>query len=225
MRPVANLMLLLMTVTAFSQEIVDQMVAVVNKQVILQSELEETAHIEFLMQGKPLSALTNPEMDAVLDRLIDQGLLQQQIVDNPALEPTADEVSAQVRDLRSKIPSAATDEKWLEMLAAYGVSEQDVASHIASQLRILKFIDLRFRALARADRASVSSYYNQTLIPELRKQGAPEPPLSQVSDRIEEILTEQRINELLNSWLQALRSQAHIEKMNMASQTAPGAKP
>lgn len=225
MRLVANIVLLLVTVPVFSQEVVDQMVAVVNKQVILQSELEEAAHIEFLLQGKPLSALTGPEMDAVLDRLIDQGLVQQQIVNNSVLEPAADEVATQIRDVRARIPGAAEDEKWLAMLAAYGVNEQDVALHITAQLRILKFIDLRFRTLARADRASVANYYNQKLIPELRKQGAAEPPLSQVSDRIEEILTEQRINELLNSWLQALRSQAYIEKLNMASQSATGAKP
>lgn len=225
MKAVAKLAFVLVTLAASSQEVVDQMVAVVNKQIILQSELDETAHIEFLLQGKPLSALTSAEMDAVLDRMIDQGLLQQQIVDNSVLQPTADEISAHIRDLRSKIPGADADNKWLAMLAAYGVTEQDVELHIASQLRILKFIDLRFRTLARADRAAVSNYYKQKLIPELRKQGAAEPPLSQVSDRIEEILTEQRINELLNSWLQALRSQAYIEKMNMASQTAAGAKP
>lgn len=225
MKLVPHIVLLLVTVPVFSQEVVDQMVAVVNKQVILQSELEETTHIEFLLQGKPLSALTGPEMDAVLDRLIDQGLVQQQIVDNSVLEPAADEVATQIRDVRAKIPGAAEDEKWLAMLAAYGVNEQDVALHITAQLRILKFIDLRFRTLARADRASVANYYNQKLIPELQKQGAAVPPLSQVSDRIEEILTQQRINELLNSWLQALRSQAYIEKMNMASQAAIGAKP
>lgn len=225
MRLVANIVLLLATVPVFSQEVVDRMVAVVNKQVILQSELDDAAHIEFLLQGKPLSAVTGPEMGAVLDRLIDQGLLQQQIVDNSVLEFATDEVANQIRDVRSKLPGATEDEKWLAMLAAYGVNEQDVALHIAAQLRILKFIDLRFRTLARADRASVANYYNQKLIPELRKQGAAEPPLSQVSDRIEEILTEQRINELLNSWLQALRSQANIEKMNITYQSATGAKP
>lgn len=225
MRLVANIVLLLATVPVFSQEVVDRMVAVVNKQVILQSELDDAAHIEFLLQGKPLSAVTGPEMDAVLDRLIDQALLQQQIVDNSVLEFATDEVANQIRDVRSNIPGATEDEKWLAMLAAYGVNEHDVALHIDAQLRILKFIDLRFRTLARADRASVANYYNQKLIPELRKQGAAEPPLSQVSDRIEEILTEQRINELLNSWLQALRSQANIEKMNIASQSATGTKP
>jgi hypothetical protein len=53
-------------------------------------------------------------------------------------------------------------------------------------------------------------------VPELRKQGAPDPPLNEVSEKIEKIVIEQRIDELLNDWLQTLRSQAHIEKMNGA---------
>src|SRR5215472_10173217 len=100
------------------------------------------------------------------------------------------------------------------MLVSYGVSKEDVENQIAAQLRILRFIDLRFRTLAHVDRAAISNYYTEKLLPELRKQGAPEPPLEQVSGKIEKILTEQRIDELLTSWLQTLRTQTHIQKMN-----------
>lgn len=194
-------------------QVVDRMVAVVNRQVILESEWEEAGRIKFLLQGKPLDQLTSREMDTVLDQLIDQALLQQQIVNNSMVEPAEDEIAFHIRKLRSQIPGAATDEKWHEMMITYGVTEQDVAIQVASQLRISKFIDLRFRALARVDRAEISRYYEQTLLPELRKRGAPEPPLNEVSDKIQQVLTEQHINEQLNSWLQAVRSQAHIEKM------------
>jgi hypothetical protein len=224
MRVFLNLVLLLLVaVVAWPGEVVDRMVAVVNRQVILQSELEETEHVELLLQGKPLSESTRAEVDSVLDRLIDQALLQQQIVNSYVLEPTVEEISFQVREIRAQISGAAVDEKWQAMLAAYGVTEKDVQMHIASQVRILKFIDLRFRTVARVDRASIASYYQEKLLPELRKQGAAEPPLSQVTGKIEEILTEQRINDLLNSWLQALRSQAHIEKMGPDSTAAAGA--
>jgi peptidyl-prolyl cis-trans isomerase SurA len=223
LRAAANFAILLVALAAFPEEVIDRMVAVVNRQVILQSELEEAERVERLQQGKPVDEMTSQETDAVLDRLIDQALLQQQIVNNSVVEPAADEISSQIHEIRSQIPGAAADEKWRALLAAYGLTEQDVAMRIASQLRILKFIDLRFRILARVDRASISSYYQEKLLPKLRKQGAPEPPLSQVSGKIEQILTEQRINELLNSWLQALRSQAHIEKISSDSKAAAGA--
>jgi hypothetical protein len=213
-----SLMVFAVLVAAHAQ-VVDRMVAVVNKQVILQSELEQTAHVEFLLQGKPLTQLTMADLQAVLERMIDQALLQQQIVNSAALQPTPEEVGTQLQEIRGKLSGAQAEANWKELLAGYGVTQQDVEQQIASQMRILRLIDLRFRNLAHVDRTAISDYYKQKLVPELQKQGAPEPPLSQVSDKIEKILTEQRIDDLLNSWLQTLRSQAHIQKLN--SETTP----
>lgn len=220
MKVVLNLVLVLIAcMSARPAEVVDRMVAVVNRHVILQSELEQAAHVEFLLQGRGLDQLTPAEMQAVLDRMIDQALLEQQIVTTLLLDPTLDEVGARLKEVRSQIPGATADDKWRAMLVSYGVTQEDVEKQLAAQLRILQFIDLRFRSLAHVDRASISNYYQEKLLPELRKQGAPEPPLAQVSDRIEKILTEQRMDELLSSWLQTLRSQTHIQKM------IPGASP
>jgi hypothetical protein len=190
------------------------MVAVVNKQVILQSELEQAAHVEFLLQGKPLSQLTDAELQTVLDRLIDQALLEQQIVHKETFQPGKEEVEAQIREIRAGVPGGIDDQNWKTLLSKYGVTADDVELQITTQIRLLRLVDLRFRNLAHVDGTAVSEYYKQKLLPELKKQGAPEPPLSQVSDKIEKILTEQKIDDLLNSWLQTLRSQAHIRKLN-----------
>jgi len=222
-KAILNSVLILAMLTACRAQVVDRMVAVVNRQVILESELEQAAHVEFLLQGRSLAELTAAEMQTVLDHMIDQALLQQQIVSTVLLDSGPVEISSRVLEARAQIPGAATDEKWRALLAAYGVSQQDVEQQLAAQLRILRFIDLRFRTLARVDRAAIANYYTEKLLPELRKQGSPEPPLAQVSDRIERILTEQRIDELLNSWLQTLRSQAHIQKISNDSKPAAGA--
>ena len=206
-------------------EVVDRMVAVVNKQVILQSQLEQAAHVEFLLQGKPLEKLTAAEAQAVLDQLIDRALLEQQIVSNGMLDPSLDEVAGRLREVRAQIPGADSDDRWKAMLITYGVSQTDVEAQIIAQLRVLRFIDLRFRVLAHADRTAVAAYYQEKFLPELRKQGAPEPPLNEVSGKIEKILVEQRINDLLTGWLQALRSQAHIQKITSGSNLAAGAIP
>jgi len=223
MKTVLHFAFVLALLLACPAQVVDRMVAVVNRQVILESELEQAAHVEFLLQGRSLAELTAAEMQTVLDHMIDQALLQQQIVSTVLLDPGPVEISSRVLEARAQIPGAATDEKWRALLAAYGVSQQDVEQQLAAQLRILRFIDLRFRTLARVDRAAIANYYTEKFLPELRKQGSPEPPLAQVSDRIERILTEQRIDELLNSWLQTLRSQAHIQKINADSRLAAGA--
>lgn len=216
---------LLLASSLVTGQVVDRIVAVVNRQVILDSQLEQSLQIQFLLEGKPLEKITSADQQAVLDQLIDRALLSQQIVTNSMLDPSPDEVAARLRELRSQIPGGTNDEQWQAMLSRYGVSQHDLEMQIIEQLRVLRFVDLRFRALAHADRTAVTTYYQEKFLPELRKRGAPEPPLSQVSGEIEKILTEQRIDELLNSWLQALRSQAQIRKLPIGSGVAAGATP
>jgi peptidyl-prolyl cis-trans isomerase SurA len=203
--------LLLLAVFAPAQ-VVDRMVAVVNKRVILESELDQAARVEFLLAGKPISTLTEADKAAVLDRLIERALLDQQIVNPAMLDPTPEELSAKLKELRNEI-TASNDAQWKALLATYGLTQDDVEEQLASQVRILRFVDLRFRGLVRVEKTDVEAYYQQKFLPEMRKRNAEEPALAEVSGKIEQILVEQRIGSLLNDWLKALRAQAHIEKM------------
>ncbi len=208
------LLLLLSTFQAESQ-VVDRMAAVVNKQIIMQSELEQVARVELLLGGRPLSQLTDAEMHDVLKRMIDQDLLQQQIAQSAIPEITAEEIAAQLHDARSQIPGAESDATWQAKLATYGISEQDVARQLAAQVRILRFIDLRFRGLVNVDKTEIATYYQEKFLPELRRRGLPAAPLTdEVSRTIEKIVVEERIGKLQDELVNSLRSQAHIEEMS-----------
>ena len=76
-------------------QVVDRMVAVVNRHVILESELDQATRVEFLLQGKPIDRLTYADRTAVLERLIDRSLLDQQIVNPAMLDPTPEELKGQ----------------------------------------------------------------------------------------------------------------------------------
>jgi peptidyl-prolyl cis-trans isomerase SurA len=203
-------------------QVVDRMVAVVNKRVILESELDQATRVEFLLQAKPIERVTSVDRTAVLERLIDRSLLDQQIVNPAMLDPAPEELKAKIEEVREGIPGASTDESWKTILASYGLTQQDVEEQLASQFRILRFIDLRFRALVRVDKEAIATYYQDRFLPEVRKRNASEPKLAEVSNKIEQILAEQRIDELLNNWLKTLRAQAHIERMLPATATTAG---
>jgi parvulin-like peptidyl-prolyl isomerase len=218
---------MVLLLTGFAQaQVVDRMVAVVNKRVILESELDQTARVEFLLQGKPIGTLTQADRAAVLERLIDRALLDQQIANPAMLDPTPVELAAKIKEIRSGMPGALADERWNAVLAGYGLLQQDVEEQLTSQFRILRFIDLRFRGLVRVEKDAIAAYYQDRFLPEVRKRNGAEPKLSEVSDRIEQILAEQRIDDLLGNWLKTLRAQAHIERMLPAApQPNAGATP
>jgi parvulin-like peptidyl-prolyl isomerase len=215
-------LVLLLPIAGFAQpQVVDRMVAVVNKRVILQSELEQAARVEFLLQGKPIASLTQADTAAVLEQLIDRSLLDQQIVNPAMLDPSPEEIAAKVREVRQNFPGQ-DDERWKNTLVAYGLTAQDLEEQLSSQARILRFVDLRFHALVRVEKDDIETYYQEKFLPEVRKRNAAAPALADVSDKIEQILVEQRIDTLLSDWLKTLRAQAHIETM-LPAPSAPAA--
>lgn len=219
---------LVLCACAYAQDVIDRMAAVVNKHVILESELEQDLRIQLLLQGKPLTSENQDHAQrlAVLERLIDQALLEQQIAHPEMLSPTSEELAARVKEVRDQIASASSDKEWNARLASYGLTQRDLEVHLISEIRILRLVDLRFRGLVHIDKTSIAGYYENKLVPELRGKGVPVPPLSDVSDRIEKILVEQNMSAMLDEWLQTLRAQAHIEKMiSPGVSEAAGAKP
>jgi hypothetical protein len=221
MRRLLQLALLMLAIPAWSQ-VVDRMVAVVNKHVVLASELDQTARVECLMQGKTPDQISAADSASALERLIDRSLLEQQIMNGAELDPAKEDVAAQVKDLRAHFPAAATDEGWKSLLNSYGLTQADVEDHFTTQSRIMRFVDLRFRSLVRVDKLAIRAYYEQRLLPELKKTGAAEPPLAEVSDKIEKILVEQSIDEMLGHWLETLRAQSHIVKIALPGPTSAG---
>jgi len=61
-----HLVILLLLAGLLQAQVVDRMVAVVNKHVILESELDQTARVEFLLQAKPIEQLAQTDRLAVL---------------------------------------------------------------------------------------------------------------------------------------------------------------
>jgi len=213
MRACLHLVIALLLAVPGEAQVVDRMVAVVNKRVILESELDQATRVEFLLQARPIERLTQADLSAVLERLIDRSLLDQQIVNPAMLDPAPEELNARIAEVRQGIPRASTNESWKAILDSYGLTQQDVEEQFASQFRILRLIDLRFRGLVRVEKEAIAAYYQDRFLPEVRKRSASEPKLSEVSSKIEQVLAEQRIGELLNDWLKTLRAQAHIERM------------
>jgi peptidyl-prolyl cis-trans isomerase SurA len=191
-------------------EVIDRIVATVNGSVILQSDWETAVRFEAFVDGKELDAVTDADRKAALGRLIDQTLIDA-VVRTTDFVPASDQaVAAQVLQVRKQLPSGATDASWRAALARYGLDDSDVMERVRAQMDDLRFVELRFRPSVKILPAEVEKYYREEFLPQLHRAGGQDKPLADVRPQIEELLIEARVNELEATWLQSLRTDAHI---------------
>lgn len=190
-------------------EIIDRIVATVNGQAVLQSDWETAMRCEAFLDQRPLS-FTPDAAEASLQRLVDQQLLLQQLRSYRLAPLKSEDLRNRIQEVRKQIPGAATDSGWRAALESYGLTQSEVESRIADQLEIVRFIDVRLRPTVHVGRRAIEEYYRDTLLPGLKQKGAAEVPLAEVSAKIEEILTQQRLDEQLTELLRDLRQQSEI---------------
>jgi peptidyl-prolyl cis-trans isomerase SurA len=206
-----GLVLAAVALNAMAAEVVDRIVAVVNREPVLQSDVEDTARFEALLDGRAPAPFTAEQRKAVLQRVIDQRLVEQQLRNSAFPRATPEEVVARIAAIRQQLPAGKSDAEWQAALATAGLTEEDFAAHVRAQLDELSFIDVRLRPAVRFTEQEVQSYYREQYLPELRRRGAAEKPLTEVRPKIEQLVMEQRLNTVIGNWIDGLRSQASIE--------------
>jgi hypothetical protein len=207
--------------------LLDKVVAVVNNQAILASDVEEEIRLAVLDPGQAGLGVLTPKR--ALEQLVGRALIQQQIreEDLQAATPTPSEVQARIAEIRNQIPACvrencSSDSAWTAFLAAHGLAPERVESYLRYRVEILRFIELRFRQGIRISQQDIKTYYDQMLLPEYTP-GESIPSLDQVSPRIEEILLQRQVNALFDDWLTNLRKQGDIEVIDpsLETQAAP----
>lgn len=191
-------------------EVIDRIVATVNGRIILQSDWDEALSYEALLSGHALSFFTDEDRRAVLDRLIDQELLAEQMKSASFKHASEEDAAAEIAEARKLHPEAATAERWQALLARYGVTEKSLADHVEQQIDLMRLVDAHLRPAVQIDSKSIEAYYRDKFVPQLRQTGSGDLPLADVSGQIREILTQEKVSELMASWLQSLRAESKV---------------
>ncbi len=207
---------------AASPMVIDRVEAVVNRHVILSSDIDEEIRLSVLdpVRGG-MGALTR---QVALDQIISRTFIEQQIrrEDEEAAEPLPSEVTARLAEIRKELPACvrsdcASDNGWKNFLAAHGLTTERVEAYLRYRLEILGFIEERFRPAIHITPQEIETYYRDTLLPQYGP-GEAIPSLERVSPRIEEILLQQQVNVLFDEWLTNLRKQGDVEVLDPALQ-------
>jgi len=199
--------------TAPDGVLVDQVIAVVNGDLVLESDVDEERRFEAF---QPLREMAGKfSRTQAIDRLIDRTLILQQAKLQPEDAVTPAQAEAQLDQMRKEIPACKpyrceTEDGWKKFVAAQGFTLPELEERWRERMEILRFIEQRFRAGIRVTPEQIKNYYEQTLLPEYRVQKATAPPLDAISDRIQEILLQQQVGNLLADWLKTLKAQGNV---------------
>jgi peptidyl-prolyl cis-trans isomerase SurA len=209
--------------TGLASTVLDRVVAVVNNQAILWSDIANEVRFSVLDPEATINATLSPQ--TAVQELISRTLIQQQVrqEDITASEPKTEEVQARLKELRTELPACvrmncATEAGWQKFLSTNGLTAAQVEAYLGLRLEMIRFIEIRFRQGIRIGQQEIETYYRTKLVP-LYAPGAKVPPLSDVAPRIEEILLEQQVNVLFDAWLDNLRKQGDVEILDPALET------
>jgi hypothetical protein len=206
----ALLMSAFMPSAAWSGQVIDRIVATVNGHIILQSDWDEALGYEALLNGRALNQFTDDDRRAVLDRLIDQELLGEQMKSAAFERATESEAAVRVAEARKHYPEAATDEGWTTELSKFGLAEKDLVAHVQQQIDLMRLVDAHLRPAVQIDSKTIEAYYREKFVPQLQPSIAADTPPADVAAKIRELLTEEKVSELMVSWLQSLRSESKV---------------
>ena len=207
-------------IAARADDVIERIVATVNGHAILQSDWEEAICYEAFMDGRSLDKLTVDDRHATLDRLIDQELLRQQVQSGNPRQSSLQAVEQRIQEIRKLYPAAATEQGWSTTLQRYGLNEQELKRRIAQQLELTRLIEARLLPSIQIDSRSIEIYYRETLIPQIRKSGGKQVSLAEVSPKIKEVLTQQKMNDMLVAWLRNLRAESRIQEKTQTPRSA-----
>jgi hypothetical protein len=185
------------------QEVVDRIVARVENDIILQSDVRELKEYQELVDGKSESEST------ILDRLIDQWIVKSEAELSRFPEPKDEEID---RGVSRVVKSFGSPEEYEARKKQSGLNDTEVRKIVAAQLYLSNYLDSRFRPSAQIDEKAIVDFYQNAVVPKAKARGQEAPTLDDARDIIQEALVQSDINDQADRWLKESRARLHVQK-------------
>jgi len=185
------------------QEVIDRIVARVENDIILLSDLRALGRYQELVEGKAESDTQ------LLDRLIDQWIVRSEADTAQFPHPSDAYVAAGVERVQKSFTSAGEYETRKQQI---GLTDPEIKSMIAAQLYLSNYLDSRFRPSAKVEQKDIEEFYEKAVLPRAQARGQTAPTLEAARDYIHEALIQRSINEQADRWLSESRGRLRIEK-------------
>jgi hypothetical protein len=186
-----------------AQEIVDRIVARVENDIILLSDVRALSRYQQFLDGKS-------ETDSqILDRLIDQWIVRTEADVSHFRQPSEADINRSLERLRK---SFASTEEYEARKKQAGLSDAEIREMAAAQLYLSNYLDSRFRPGVQLDPKTIEDFYEKSVVPRAKARGQEPPPLDDARELIQEALVQRGINDQADQWLIESKARLHIEK-------------
>jgi peptidyl-prolyl cis-trans isomerase SurA len=198
LRALAFILLLSLPFSAHAV-IIDKIAAIVNDDVITQSEIYALQNLKLNLSGLPTKD--------ILDERIEHHLVLQQIAKQPPLLLPEEEVQLQITMYAQQ--HGGTD-GLIEFLSSIGMNYSDFETEVREQISVRRFIADRFRPFVNISIEEAEKYYRDVYKPRLKAAGQEVPPFPETFNEIQTQLIESRMQDRIRDWLLELRRNATI---------------
>jgi parvulin-like peptidyl-prolyl isomerase len=192
------------------QELIDRVVARVENDIILQSEVRALNHYQQFVDGKSESD------EKILERLIDQWIVRNEAETARFPHPSDAEVTHGVERLQA---SFASPEEYESRKKQAALSVLDIRNMVATQLYLSNYLDSRFRSAVQIAPKEVEDFYQSAVVTRAKARNQAPPALDASREYIQEALLQRGINDQADRWLKESRARLRVEKL-----VAEGAK-
>ena len=181
-------------------EIIDRVLAVVEGQLILLSDVSAARDLGLV----PIQRGTDPTRET-LSRLIDRALILSEVDRFPPSEPDPAETERRLEDVRTRFPSA---EAFDAALARAGIDQERLRAILRQNLRIEAYLTQRFTTAAAVNDDALTQFYHAN--PSVFTRNGALVPFDQAREDVARAFATARRNALVTDWVAGLRRRAEF---------------
>jgi hypothetical protein len=187
-----------------AQEVIDRIVARVETDIILLSDVRQLRRYQTFLDGKPQS-------DAdILNRLIDQWIVRSEASVARFPQPSDEDVNRSIERLKR---SFSSPEEFQARQQQTGITDDEIRRFVRAQLYLSNYLDTRFRPAIQIDENAIEDFYKSRVVPRAESRKQTPPTLENARDFIQEALVQRAINEQADRWLKESRTRVRVEIM------------
>jgi hypothetical protein len=187
-------------------EVIDRIAAIVEREVITTSEIDQMEVLRFFppVAGESRDAFRQ----RILDLLIAQALRLRDVERFGARNVPPDSIEARLGQIVERFPS---EEAFLEAAAATELTIQEIRALIRRQLQVEIYIEEHVAPMIFISLEEIERYYQTTWLPQRRERGLPVIPLVEVREEIRTLMRGERLQSEIRRWTEQLRERANVD--------------